>query len=271
MLRFWSTRIMIRFADFTLRLHFGSMAAFRPDRKGDMSMKNLISALCAVAVTASCTEAASDVSTLDLSGVKAVIVTGDASSLSLTTSGTLPYAGRLKSFRKGWFSGWQSGWFFDDCAGASSMRLDGDRLLVHMVSSSWYSLSDCVVDASINVPESVDVSIDQSAALLRLEGSFSNLKVSGSALDVALDGHASKVSLTGAAMRARLSYTRLDNNERVDMSSSALMADLEFGSEAKVHYTVTGDANFIDSRLVNTPDAGIKVHIDGSFIRATIR
>ncbi len=234
-------------------------------------MRHILWALALMAALPELALASEDDRGRDLSAVTSVRITGDASKIKLTAGDAASYGMTLKTQRKGWFDGWQSGWFYDDCAGASTVKLEGTTLAVAMVSSNWYSLSDCVVDAQISVPQGVDVSIDQSASMLHLEGSFSNLRVSGSALDVSLDGHASRVSLIGSAMRARLSYTRLDNNEQVDISSKALMADLEFGPEAKVHYTVTGEANFVDSRLENRPDGGIKVKIDGSFIRATIR
>lgn len=208
---------------------------------------------------------------VDLSGVKEVHIDGDASMIRLTAAAEPPYGMTLTTRYKGWLSGWQSGWFFTDCAGASEVDVDGGKLSIDVVASSWYWPSDCVVDLEMTVPPNAAVAISQSASMVQLAGDFSELTASGSALDLSLDGHAARSHLSGSAMRARLSFARLDQTEEVTISADALLADLDFGPEAQVNYTVSGAANFVDSRLENRADGGIKVKIDGSFVRATIR
>lgn len=147
---------------------------------------------------------------LDLSKVERIKISGDASMVSLTTDANQPYAASLKTFKKGWSSGWVSGWFFDDCAQSSQLSLDGTTLVVKVVSSSWYSISECVVDATINIPSGATVSSDLSASMLHMIGAFNQIDADGSALDFSLDGYVKTANLSGNAMRARIRFSHLN-------------------------------------------------------------
>jgi hypothetical protein len=87
---------------------------------------------------------------LDLSSATAVLITGEASTIDLTTLDA-PYVAAIDTRRSGWFSLWNSIWSDSDCHSSSRMRLDGATLRVEVSPSSWFGASDCVVAIHANI------------------------------------------------------------------------------------------------------------------------
>ncbi len=207
----------------------------------------------------------------DLSGVRAVAISGDASSINITTRSDQPYGASLSGRRKGWFSSWYSSWYFADCRDNSDMRVDGTVLHIDIAASSWLDPSDCVIEINANVPAGAALRIDQSAFSARLIGRFSELAIAGKAADVTLDGHASGIDIRGDAVRASLDFDRVEADENVSIRARALDAYLGFGDNVPVDYTVAAQASWVDARQPSVPGVKPHVEIDGDFVRVRIR
>ena len=235
-------------------------------------MKSAILALLSFASAALASPASGDAGkTLDLAGVSAVIISGEASSVRLTTSASGPYQATIGSRREGWFARWYSSWFASDCSLASDMKLEASTLRIDVAPSSWLDPSDCRVEINANIQPESSVSIDQAALQASMAGSFSTIAISSKAADVSLDGHASTVELKGDALRANLAFGSVRQDENIAITGKALDATLSFGKGAAISYSVTATASFVDSTLSNTVGAKPSVVIKGDFVRATIR
>ena len=235
-------------------------------------MKSAILALLSFASAALALPASGDAGkTLDLAGVSAVIISGEASSVRLSTSASAPYQATIGSRREGWFARWYSSWFANDCSLASDMKLEASTLRIDVAPSSWLDPSDCRVEINANIQPESSVSIDQAALQASMAGSFSTIAISSKAADVSLDGHASTVELKGDALRANLAFGSVRQDENIAITGKALDATLSFGKGAAISYSVTATASFVDSTLSNTVGARPSVVIKGDFVRATIR
>lgn len=207
----------------------------------------------------------------DLSGVRVVAISGDASSINITTRSNQPYGASLSGRRKGWFSSWYSSWYFADCRDNSNMRVDGTVLHIDIAASSWLDPSDCMIEVNANVPAGAALRIDQSAFTARLNGHFSDLTIAGKAADVTFDGHASGIDIRADAVRASLDFDRVEADERVSIRARALDAYLGFGDSVPIDYKVTAKASWVDARQPSVPGAMPRVEIDGDFVRVRIR
>ena len=235
-------------------------------------MKSAILALLSFASAALASPASGDAGkTLDLAGVSAVIISGEASSVRLSTSASEPYQATIGGRREGWFARWYSSWFANDCSLASDMKLEASTLRIDVAPSSWLDPSDCRVEINANIQPESSVSIDQAALQASMAGSFSTIAISSKAADVSLDGHASTVELKGDALRANLAFGSVRQDENIAITGKALDATLSFGKGAAISYSVTATASFVDSTLSNTVGAKPSVVIKGDFVRATIR
>ncbi len=207
----------------------------------------------------------------DLSGVRTVAISGDASSINITTRSDRPYGASLSGRRKGWFSSWYSSWYFADCRGNSEMRVDGSVLHIDIAASSWLDPSDCVIELNANVPTGAAIGIEQSAFTARLDGHFSDLAITAKAADISLDGHASGIDIRGEAVRASIVFDRVEADENIAIRARALDADLGFGGDIPVDYQVTAKASWVDARQPGVRGAKPRVEIDGDFVRVRIR
>ncbi|WP_322416898.1 hypothetical protein [Mesorhizobium huakuii] len=235
-------------------------------------MKSAILALLSFGSVALASPASGDAGkTLDLAGVSAVIISGEASSVRLTTSVSAPYQATIGSRREGWFARWYSNWFANDCSLASDMRLEASTLRIDVAPSSWLDPSDCRVEINANIQPESSVSIEQAALQVKMAGNFSTIAMTGKAADVLLEGHASTVDLKGDALKANLAFGSVRQDENIAITGKALDATLSFGQGAAISYSVTATASFVDSTLPNTAGAKPSVVIKGDFVRATIR
>ena len=235
-------------------------------------MKSAILGLLSFASAALASPASGDAGkTLDLAGVNAVVISGEASSVRLTTSASAPYQATIGSRREGWFARWYSSWFANDCSLASDMKLEASTLRIDVAPSSWLDPSDCRVEINANIQPESSVSIDQAALQANMAGSFSTIAISSKAADVSLDGHASTVELKGEALRANLAFGSVRQDENIAITGKALDAKLSFGKGVAVSYSVAATASFVDSTITNTAGAKPSVVIKGDFVRAIIR
>ncbi|WP_421915832.1 hypothetical protein [Mesorhizobium sp.] len=209
--------------------------------------------------------------TLDLAGVSAVVISGEASSVSLTTSASAPYRATIGSRRDGWFARWYSSWFANECSLASDMKLEGSTLRIDVAPSSWLDPSDCRVEINANIQPESSVSIDQAALQANMAGNFSTIAITSKAADVSLNGHASAVDLKGDALKANLAFGSIRQDESIAITGRALDATLSFGQGVAISYSVAASASSVDSSLPDTPGAKPSVIIKGDFVRATIR
>ncbi|KAB0681450.1 hypothetical protein [Aureimonas leprariae] len=211
--------------------------------------------------------------TLDTAGVERVVVTGEASRLTLTSDPARPLRAELGATRAGglsrWLAGWSSTWFADDCAATGTMRRDGARLLVDVPDA--FGLSRCEVRLTANLPAGTALDIRQHAVLAVLGGDFASVAVEADAADVSLDGSSRAVALKARAMRARLDFQAVAGAESVSLEAKALDAALRFDGAPPISYTVDAKASFVDSALPDAPNARPTVRIKGDFVRATIR
>ncbi|MGM4911819.1 hypothetical protein [Rhizobium sp. 768_B6_N1_8] len=207
----------------------------------------------------------------DLSGVRAIAISGDASSINITTRSDQSYGASLSGRRKGWFSSWYSSWYFADCRDNSAMRVEGTVLHIDIAASSWLDPSDCMIEVNANVPAGAALRIDQSAFTARLTGHFSELAIAGKAADITLDGHAGGIDIRADALRASLDFDRVEADERVSIRARALDAYLGFGDNASVDYKVTAKASWVDALKPSVSGAMPRVEIDGDFVRVRIR
>ncbi len=209
--------------------------------------------------------------TLDVSAIRSVVITGDASSIRITTDAGEPYQAETRGRRDGWFSRWYSSWFFNGCEDQSRMRIDGTTLNIAVASTRWFDLSDCSPEVSANIPAGGSVEIDQQAVMARLEGDFARLGLTSKAADLTLSGHASTVKIDSAALRAHLVYDMLRDDETIDVTAHSVDSYLDFGKPVPVDYTVTANASLIDSARPSVAGAKPAVTIKAEYARTTIR
>lgn len=208
---------------------------------------------------------------VDTRAATSVEITGDASTVTISTNADLPYAARLSGRRSGWFVRWYSSWAASDCEDGGTIRLDAAVLRIEIAQASWFDLGDCITEVHANIPAESAVSIDQKALQARLKGQFSSVTIDSAEADVELDGHATKIMLSGNAMRAHLTFDQTRHDETIDIKAKALDAYLAFAQETKISYAIKARASFVDSALLNSVGAKPRIAIDGDFVRATIR
>jgi hypothetical protein len=205
---------------------------------------------------------------LDLTGITAISITGDASSIVLTTADA-PFEATLGGRRSGWFANWYSAFFASDCRSAGRMRVEGGTLHVD-VGAPWPDPSDCVVALKANLPRASTVTIEQAAAQVSLDGDFSAVSLDSKAADISFRGHASSLLVKGDALRSNLTFDKVDNTETIALDARALDLTLSFVAGTKVSYTVEAGAALVDSALPNTLGAKPAIDIKASFLRARI-
>lgn len=212
---------------------------------------------------------------LNTDGIKAITISGDASDIHLTTSTTEPYqatlGGARRSWFSGWFSGWSSSWFGDYCPLGGSMHIENGVLYVVAENSKWFGFSNCSTDIDVNVESGANISVDQNAAEIRLDGHFGDIGYNGNAADFSLDGHAQKVRLNANALRASLLYDRVEKTEEVDIHANSLDATVDFGGQTPLDYQVDAKASLLDAKNPSMPGANPKIRISAQMVRATIR
>jgi hypothetical protein len=245
----------------------------RSPQTGADKMKSEWFALAFVTIgsTAVAASADPDKQIMDVSMVTMIKVTGDASSINLTTTETSPYAATIDGRRTGWFARWYSSWFFDDCRTSSRMRIDGATLVVDVAASSWLDVSDCTAEIKANVRKETAVSIQQAASQVKLAGDFSSIALDNKAADITLDGHAGSIMIAGDAIKAHLAFDKVQQNEIVELNAKALDVYLGFGKDTPISYSIEATASMVDSALANEPNAKPAISITGEFVRATIR
>lgn len=209
--------------------------------------------------------------TIDVSAIRSIVITGDASSIRISTNTDNPYRAETRGRREGWFSRWYSSWFFSGCEDQSRMTVNGPTLSIAVASGQWFNLSDCSSEVVANIPPGGSIQVNQQAVMARFEGEFEKLRLSSNAADVTLQGHASSVEINSDALRARLVYDKLDADETIDVRARSVDSYLDFGKDAPVDYTVTAAASLIDSARPSVTGAKPAVTIRAQFARTTIR
>lgn len=209
--------------------------------------------------------------TLDLTAIRSVKITGDASWINVTTDGARPLLAQLGATRQHALFHWTSGWFGNDCTVASRMHVEDGTLMVEAADSSWFGFSDCTPTIALNLTEGAALSVEQHAADVRFNGQFSDVSFKGHAADFKFDGHARAVSLSADAIRATLTFNHPEKTESVDLTSEALDATVAFGPGVPVDYRVDAKASMVDTQKVSTPGALPRVRVTGKFVRFTLR
>ena len=207
---------------------------------------------------------------LDISAVRSVVISGEASDIRLTASDTEPYRVSTSTRRSGWFSSWYSSWFFNGCRDRSAMRIDGTVLKNEVMQTSWTDLSDCTPEVSANLAPSTIVRIDQQAVRAQLDGDF-NVAIASKVADVTFDGQATGIDILGTAVRARLRYDTIRQNETVSITAQSLQADLGFGGGVPLDDSVIAKASYVDSLEPSVPGARPHISIKGDYVHARIR
>lgn len=203
---------------------------------------------------------------LDVSGVTAVVISGNSSSVHLTTLTEAAYRASISSRRSGWFS-----WFFSGCRKGGEMRVENGTLFIDVASSFWTDRSDCTVEISANIPSGSSILIDQIALMAKLDGDFSSIAIATKAGDVALKGHASSVSVKGEAIKARLVFDRVEKTKNIDFDARALDVYLGIGQDVPISYSIAAKASLTDISLANAPNSKSTIGIKGDYVRLTIR
>ncbi|ALN75476.1 hypothetical protein [Aureimonas sp. AU20] len=209
--------------------------------------------------------------TLDIPGVTAIRVIGEAASIHVTTGESDAPRATLGGRRTGWFANWYSSWFFNDCRTQSRMRIEDAVLTVEAGPSSWLEPSDCEVTLDVTTRKGVSVDIRQAASQVRLAGEFSTVSLETKAADFTLEGHAETVRLTSDALRSRLNFDRTEENETIAIAARALDTALGFTAGTRISYDVQAAAALVDSALPNTAGAKPSVAIKADYVRAVIR
>lgn len=211
-------------------------------------------------------------STLDVSEVSSLRITGDASLVDITTDAKAPQTATLSSRNSGWGAVWQSGWFSGGCGSPGRMHIEATTLIVEVGSqSAWFDLSDCTTELVANLRPETAIVIDQKASRTRLAGDFSTVTINSDAGDVVLEGHATDISISGQALRARLAFEHVMQDETIALAGKMMSATLQFIQPTPISYLVEATASYIDSALPNTPGARPEIRIKGEMVHTTIR
>ncbi|WP_457582542.1 hypothetical protein [Ensifer canadensis] len=208
---------------------------------------------------------------IDITGVTAIVASGDASAIELTSNETLPFNASVESRRSGWFAPFYSSWFYSDCVSETRMRVEGSTLYIDVAAPSWPELDECKTELRANLKKGASVSIEQPAFQATLEGEFSSVAFKGKAAHVSIEGHVGQVRLDVDALRARLIYEETRQSETVEISGKALDIHLGFDAASFIDYQVTAMASWVDSSRTPIPGARPLVRIKGEMVRATIR
>jgi hypothetical protein len=237
-------------------------------------MRNTVIALSGAALIIAAYAASSgaaEAPTLDLAGVTGVKITGDASSIKVTTDSARPFRAELGAMRQGALFHWTSGWFGNDCTVDSRMHADNGMLLVEAADSSWFGFADCAPVIVLNLADGASLAVNQHAAEIRARGQFSEFRFEGHAGDITLDGYARAVSLSADALETTLAFDHVEKTETVDLSSPALDASVRFGDGVAVDYRVDAKASMVDARQASTPGVMPRLRVEGKFVRISLR
>ncbi|WFS00974.1 hypothetical protein [Rhizobium tumorigenes] len=208
---------------------------------------------------------------LDISGITAVAIGGEASSLDITTAPDRPYLATLIRRRSGWFARWNSIWSYDDCSSSSRMWIEGTLLHIDVGLPTWFGVSDCSYDINLNVKKDAAVAIHQQALSARLTGQFSAVTIESKAADVVLSGYAETISVNSDALRLGIVLDSPGTAQAVTVNARMLEADLDFSAAPQLAYAVTAKASFVDTSRLSTPGAPVRLTIAGELVHATIR
>ncbi|CAN7208292.1 MULTISPECIES: hypothetical protein [Ensifer] len=208
---------------------------------------------------------------IDITGVTAIVATGDASAIELTSDETLPFSASVESRRSGWFAPFYSSWFYSDCVSETRMRVEGSTLYIVVAAPSWPELEECRTAFRANLKKGASISVEQPAFQAALEGEFSSVALKGKAADVSIEGHVGQVRLDVDALRARLIYEKTSQSETVEISGKALDIHLGFDAASFIDYRVMATASWVDSSRTAIPGARPLICIKGEMVRATIR
>lgn len=207
---------------------------------------------------------------LDISAITAVAISGEASSVDITTAPDQPYQASLTRHRKGWFARWNSIWSYDDCSDSSRMRIEGSLLRIDAGLSTWFGMSDCRYEIRLNVRKDIAVAIHQQALSARLSGEFSAVTIDAKAADIAISGHAGTIALNSDALRVGV-FAATGQPQAVTINARMLEADLDFAAAPALAYSVTAKASFVDAARSSVPGAPVSLAITSEFVHATIR
>lgn len=189
---------------------------------------------------------------LDLSAVKNVRVIGEPGSVVLTTRTDIPFVGAINQRHQGWIGQLLSLWSYGECTTTSSMRLEGDTLIVTVASSN---LSSCHVVVTVNVRQGSSITVEQPAAEVDLKGIFDQVKLTSEAVNFSLSGEARDIDLKANALKAKISYDNVKGNETVLIDAKFTEADVHFAKVDAISYRIDADAAMINSRYPNTQGA----------------
>ncbi|KQT64362.1 MULTISPECIES: hypothetical protein [unclassified Aureimonas] len=236
-----------------------------------MKARLLAAMLVAIPLFAMADEPAQPTTSLDVSGVTAIRIVGEASSIDLTTIEGEPLIATLGGQRIGWFAHWYSNWFYNDCRTSSRMAIAGTLLTVEAGPSSWLEPSDCRVELKANMKGGVSVAVEQAASQARLTGEFSTISLVAKAADFTLGGHAASVRLRSDALRSHLTFARTEGNETIAIAAHSLNTSLAFPPGTRISYEASAATAMVDSSLPNTVGAKPSIVIEGQYVRAAIR
>jgi hypothetical protein len=214
-----------------------------------MSLVRILMVLCMILPTSSAF--AADES-LGLSAVKSIRIIGEPGSVVLTTRADAPFVGTITHRRQGWIGQLLSLWSYGECATTSSMRLEGDTLIVTVASSN---LSSCHVVVTANVREGNSVTVEQPAGEIELNGVFDQVKLNSDASNFNLNGEARDIVLKANALKAKIAYTAIHGNETILINAKLVEADLHFTKVDAISYRIDADAAMVNSRYPHTPGA----------------
>ncbi|MDE1991318.1 MAG: hypothetical protein KGI75_02400 [Rhizobiaceae bacterium] len=208
---------------------------------------------------------------MDLTSIKAIAISGDASRTHVSTNADAAYRIETGSDRGGWFSHWYSIWSWNICRDVSRMHVEGTTLYIDTGSSSWLDRSDCRAEIDANVPAGATVEIDQQALDVKLDGDFARVRIAVRAGDISLNGHASALAIKGEALQARLSYDKVLRDEVVAIDAKLVDAYVDFGRDTPLEYSVAAMASSVDSARPSVTGARPSIDIKGMLVSATIR
>ncbi|WP_343714926.1 hypothetical protein [Inquilinus sp.] len=190
---------------------------------------------------------------VDLSGVDAVVVTGEALSVAATTDPARPLAAALQRT--------------EDCA--ASLKVDGHVLTVDVREQSSVWPRDCRPTLALNLRPGTALALRPAAVEATLDGRFGAVAVQVHAAKLSLSGQARTLDLTANAVQATLRAD--DPGEAIRIQADAADLDLGFRRGTPVSYQVDARVSMVDSTIpAAAGDRPPRVSIKGEFVRARI-
>ena len=204
---------------------------------------------------------------VDTAGINSVQISGDTSMIRLSTNEGQALSAGMTARPTGWLSGW----FYNDCKPSGEMVIAGNKLIIKAQDNDWYDFADCGTYLDINLPKNSDVTIDQPAFKVDLQGQFANLNMDTKAADIALQGSAHSVIIRGDAFRAQLRFEDESKPELIDIAGRALDTTLSFPQSTEISYRINSKASLLDTKRKNDANANTKILISGDYARTVIR